>query len=530
MLSFYDALILVGHPSHQPYADRLSQWLKRFGLQAWQLATLPPDDEPNAIDTVVSHAHNVLIVATPTAYPNDVRAMIEQAVAYHKRLFLIHPLSPEDALAEATGATLEDEQRREESNSSNRDGEGAAQRPPGGVSARENPENPADALSPWATPVQADGLTHLAGELADLDLQQIEALQILEAMLDGDSRAQTPPWLIQLAVQVEGNKPPRSILHLIEGLRDQEDLIHQHSRLLVRSLQWASHDYAAEQLLTEADLTQATQWLSALTKQPRPTCQPTTLQRDLIVASTQRTDDAIVSVLLAYADGDREMPLSPGGPPSVEALRALIQAEGLSLWDPHVDCPPTTNLEIALSRATEACDNYVILLSPNALGHAACLQGLLFALSMNKRIVPVLLSTVDANHLPEPLQGMPWVDLRGVKAPLSATNAGRQLVQILRHEADYHRTHTQLLMAALRWERQHRHASGLLSPQEARTYQRWLQEAQQRPHHRPIALQELFVTTSLQQGPPPESPESPRQILAQLTEQMRTWLGQRIHR
>jgi hypothetical protein len=489
LLSFYDALILVGHPSHQPYADQLSHWLKQYGFQAWQLATLPPDDEPNAIDAVVSHAHNVLIVATPTAYPNDVRAMIEQAVAYHKRLFLIHPLSPAPTPAEATGEWT----------------------------GENRPENGAD----WPD---------AAGHWSDLDQGQAQAMQTLEALIEGDSGPSTPLWLVQLAVQVEGDKTPRSILHLIEALRDQESLIHQHSRLLVQSLRWANQDYAAEQLLTEADLTQATQWLSAIAKQPRPTCQPTTLQRDLIVASTQRTDDAIVSVLLAYADGDREMPLSPGGPPSVEALRALIQAEGLSLWDPHVDCPPTANLEIALSRATEACDNYVILLSPNALGHAACLQGLLFALSMNKRIVPVLLSTVDANHLPEPLQGMPWVDLRGVKAPLSATNAGRQLVQILRHEADYHRTHTQLLMAALRWERQHRHVSGLLSPQEARTYQRWLQEAQQRPHHRPIALQELFVTTSLQQGPPPESPESPRQLLAQLTEQMRTWLGQRIHR
>ncbi len=520
MLSFYDALILVGHPSQQPYADQLNQWLKRYGFQAWQLATLPQDDAPNAIDAVVSRAHNVLIVATPTAYPNDVRAMIEQAVAYHKRLFLIHPLGPATSLAGDNGAAA------------------AGGRP-------ENSADRGDQSSPWLGPQhptegtgwenQADranfkDLPEGVGDWLDLENDQIQAMRTLETLIEGESRSSTPLWLIQLAVQVEGDKTPRSILNLIEALRDQEGLIHQHSHLLVQSLHWAKQGYAAGHLLPETDLTQATQWLSVVAKQPRPTCQPTPLQRDLIVASTQRDDDAIVTVLLAYADGDQEMPLSPGGPPSVEALRDLIQSEGWALWDPHVDCPPNANLDIALSRATEACDNYVILLSPNALGHAACLQGLLFALSMNKRIVPVLLSTVDANHLPEPLQGMPWVDLRGVKAPLATTDAGRQLVQILRHEANYHRTHTQLLMAALRWERQHRHVSGLLSPQEARTYQRWLQEAQQRPHHRPIALQELFVTTSLQQMPSPESHESPRQRLAQITDQIKTWLSQRIHR
>ncbi len=55
---------------------------------------MPPSHDPNPIDAVVSHAHNALIVATPTVYPNDVRAMIEQAVAYHKRLFVIVPLGP----------------------------------------------------------------------------------------------------------------------------------------------------------------------------------------------------------------------------------------------------------------------------------------------------------------------------------------------------------------------------------------------------------------------------------------------------
>jgi hypothetical protein len=149
---------------------------------------------------------------------------------------------------------------------------------------------------------------------------------------------------------------------------------------------------------------------------------------------------------------------------------------------------------------------------------------------MNKRIVPVLLSTVDADHLPEPLQGMPWVDLRGARTPLSTTNAGRQLVQILHHEADYHRTHTQLLLAALRWERQQRHPSGLLSPQASRTYQRWLQTAQHRSRHRPIYLQELLVTASLGQTATATPSDSPRQILAQLTEQMKTWLTQRLHR
>jgi hypothetical protein len=40
LLSFYDALILVGHSSHQPYADHLNQGLKQYGYTAWQLYRL----------------------------------------------------------------------------------------------------------------------------------------------------------------------------------------------------------------------------------------------------------------------------------------------------------------------------------------------------------------------------------------------------------------------------------------------------------------------------------------------------------
>lgn len=534
LLSFYDALILVGHSSHQPYADRLNQWLKQYGYTAWQPATLPPSHAPNTIDAVVSHAHNVLLVATPTVYPNDVRAMIEQAMAYHKRLFVIVPLVPEedglDATDEADSETLTDATHSDRANSdriANFDGTSSD-----GI----NPDLSSDDLA-GADLANADP-THFALTSQDfttldrdlLDRDPMEALSALADLMEWESHRQTNPWLVQMAVQVEGDVPSTSLLQLIETLQDQAELIHQHSRLLVRALQWSSHDYAAQHWLTESDLTQAIQWLNAITQASGPTCQPTALQQDFIIASTQSTDDAIVTVLLAYADGDREIPLSPGGPASLDALRDLLQAAGISMWDLHNDCPPEANLEIALSRATEACDNYVILLSPHALGHALCLEGLLFALSMNKRIVPVLLSTVDADHLPEPLQGMPWVDLRGAKPPLSTTNAGRQLIQALRHEADYHRTHTQLLMAALRWERQQRHPNGLLSPQEARTYHRWIQEAQQRSRHRPIYLQELFITESLRRTTLPTHSDSPRQILAQMTDHMKTWLAQRIHR
>lgn len=217
------------------------------------------------------------------------------------------------------------------------------------------------------------------------------------------------------------------------------------------------------------------------------------------------SDETSATVCLAYAEGDRAVSITPNGFPAIEALRQLLLQQGFVLWDRHYDCASTDTAEMdaALSRAIEACDNYAIVVSPQAMGDVVCLEGLLFALSMNKRIVPILLIPVESDHLPEPLQGLAWVDLRSATPPLAQSVPGRQLLQRLRHQADYHRIHTRLLAAALNWERQDRHPSGLLSVQAGQAYQRWLNQAQDQPRqYRPLQLQHNFVAASLRQGCP----------------------------
>ena len=149
--------------------------------------------------------------------------------------------------------------------------------------------------------------------------------------------------------------------------------------------------------------------------------------------------------------------------------------------------------EVAVSRSIEACDNLVVVLSPRAIRHALCLQGLLFAFSMNKRIVPVLVETIDWDQLPTPLRTIPLIDLKSAAAPLSKTQAGQQLVQTLTHQAAYHQAHKQLLMQSLRWERQQRNPCLLLRGECLGQYHHWLNQAQGHSQYPPIRLQTLFI-------------------------------------
>ncbi len=193
---------------------------------------------------------------------------------------------------------------------------------------------------------------------------------------------------------------------------------------------------------------------------------------------------------------------------AVQALRHLLTQAQISFWE----CPQfwgsTQDAETAISRATEACDNYLLVLSPAALADDHCLQGLLFALSMNKRILPVMAESVALDHLPEPLQALDMLDLPSAPPPLSQTTQGRHIVATLHHEADYHQAHTQLLTRALQWERHLRDPGLLLQGAALVWYQRWLFGARDRSHHGPIYLQNLYVVESARHSDQPSFSQS----------------------
>lgn len=206
----------------------------------------------------------------------------------------------------------------------------------------------------------------------------------------------------------------------------------------------------------------------------------------------------MAQVFLAYAAGEN------GGNASematVLCLRHLLAQAQITYWEYPASWSPDADPEVIISRATEACDNYLLVLSPRSLTDARCLQGLLFALSLNKRIVPVLAETVSADRLPEPLQTLDAIDFRLASTGLKPSAQGHQLVQALRQHADYHQAHTYLLVKALAWERQQRNPALLLQRKELVEYRRWLMATQGRSHHRPIQLQTLYVAESTRHG------------------------------
>jgi hypothetical protein len=219
-----------------------------------------------------------------------------------------------------------------------------------------------------------------------------------------------------------------------------------------------------------------------------------------VLGSPPHTDDSVAQVFLVYAaenGADFCRKVTKGTTAAtVAALRQLLTQAHVTYWECPCQWSTSEGAEVAFSRTAEACDNYLLVLSPQSLTDTLCLQGLLFALSMNKRIVPLLAETVALEHLPEPLQTLEIVDLRAITPPLDQKPVGCHLLNILRHDADYHQVHTQLLLQALRWERGRRAPALLLQGGDLDWYRRWLDAGMMRSHYRPIYLQTLYVAES----------------------------------
>ncbi|NEP61831.1 MAG: TIR domain-containing protein, partial [Symploca sp. SIO2G7] len=155
----------------------------------------------------------------------------------------------------------------------------------------------------------------------------------------------------------------------------------------------------------------------------------------------------------------------------------------------------------AINRGIEQADNLVYLLSPESINSTYCQQELDLALSLNKRIIPVLVRTTEPNLIPEVLRDLQYIDLTDNVREEDYLLDESQLLKILHEDEAYYNEHKMLLTRALKWKRQNENPTILLRGYNLRSAETWLKVAQKRKQHPPTQLQEEFITESLRQPP-----------------------------
>jgi hypothetical protein len=287
---------------------------------------------------------------------------------------------------------------------------------------------------------------------------------------------------------------------LLDLLERDRDYVHQHTLLLDQALTWERHHRRPRHLLSEAPLQQAEVWLQTEFRDRQPPCTPTPLHCQFISESLKYAQGGLTDVFLSHAEADRT---------ELDALYAALTRSGLTIWSNWQDIQTGVDFKEAIDRGIEGSDNVVYLLSEASLRSSWCQHELDYALTLNKRIIPVLMQAMDLEDLPESLRNLQFIDMSrattGDNQPDNdQTDANRaaaagQLLATLRQDADYYRAHKHLLVKALKWERQLRNPSILLQGYSLRQTAAWLDVAQKHARHGPLPLQIEYVAESLKQ-------------------------------
>ena len=132
----------------------------------------------------------------------------------------------------------------------------------------------------------------------------------------------------------------------------------------------------------------------------------------------------------------------------VRELQDGLAVRGRRAWVDWQDIPPTSEWMAEIEGAIEESDAVIYVLSPDSIASRTCSAEIEHALTLNKRIVPVLCRAVEAAQAPDAISRLNWVV--ATDGDLSA--AVDRLIEALDTDLDRVRAHTRLLARTREWD------------------------------------------------------------------------------
>ncbi|NER26332.1 MAG: TIR domain-containing protein [Symploca sp. SIO1C4] len=284
----------------------------------------------------------------------------------------------------------------------------------------------------------------------------------------------------------------QSLSDLIELFACHRDYVEQHTQLLAKATEWERNKKQTSCLLIGEERQQGQAWLKKHFQDEQAPCVPTDLHCEYITESIKNANNLMSEVLISYADDDRG---------TMEKIRKSLRRESITVWTNRTDIQTGEDFSEAIKRGIEQTDNLVYLLSPASVTSTYCQQELDLAVSLNKRIIPVLVYETDPKLIPDVMRQLQYIDLTDNVKEEGYQLDESQLLRIINQEQAYYNEHKIFLTKALKWKRQNENPSILLRGYNLRSAETWLKVAKKRKQHLPTSLQEEFITQSLRQPP-----------------------------
>ena len=172
-------------------------------------------------------------------------------------------------------------------------------------------------------------------------------------------------------------------------------------------------------------------------------------------------------------------------------LRSALEAAGWGVWVDEDDIPPAAEWKDELAAGIRTAHTFVFVLSPDSVASDYCQWELAQAVSLGKRLIPVVIRPVD--EPPEELAARQYVFMREQD---DFDQSFKTLDTAIRTDLEWVREHRLWLLAALRWATQDRDRSLLLRGRDLKAAEAWLARQGERTEPRPTQLQTEFLLAS----------------------------------
>ena len=285
----------------------------------------------------------------------------------------------------------------------------------------------------------------------------------------------------------------QSLRDLKQIFQRHQAYVENHTRFLNDALTWVRQQRQTEFLLLGETRQLAEAWLQQRFKDEQPPCLPTDLHCEFITESIKNANNMMTQVFLAYAQADAEV---------MDFIRRGLWRQGFTVWSSQTDIPSGKAFKQAVNRGIEEADSMVYLLSPDALKSEYCRYELKYALTLNKRIIPLLITPLGAAERPSELASLQYIDLTKTLQKEESQRDDSELIKALRENAVYYNQHKSLLVKALKWKRQQQNSSVLLRGYDLRHAAAWLKTAIGHASHPATTFHRDFIQASLDQPPP----------------------------
>jgi hypothetical protein len=157
-----------------------------------------------------------------------------------------------------------------------------------------------------------------------------------------------------------------------------------------------------------------------------------------------------------------------------------LEEAGKEVWVDWEDIPPGSEVFTDdIKRGLEGADAFICILSPDYLESKYCVDlELKRAVSLDKRIIPIIYRKFDAAKTPDGISHINWIYLTPHAGQTNTfEEAVPRVVDALNADLDHIRAHKRFLLRAIEWDTQNRQNSFLFTGDEISQAEKWLNSA-----------------------------------------------------